>query len=101
MLLHDALLHHLVIGTLDEGEYVEEFVYNYGGWATDLARTLWAGRARAMSDPRYFRYPLVRRLPAFIWPWWCTERRPGMSCCRITRRRCVTGDSLISASNPH
>lgn len=62
VLLHDALLHHLLIGCLDEKRYQAEFVYNYGPWAEDLARTLWAQRARAMSEPRYFRYPLLKRL---------------------------------------
>ncbi len=62
VLLHDALLHHLLIGCLDETRYQDEFVYNYGAWAQDLARTLWEQRARAMSEPRYFRYPLLKRL---------------------------------------
>ncbi len=62
VLLHDAMLHHLLIGSLDETQYLEEFVYNYGVWTEDLARTLWRQRARAMSEPRYFRYPLLKRI---------------------------------------
>lgn len=61
-LLHDAVLHHLLIGSLGEARYRAEFVYNYGAWAEDLAGSLWARRARSMSDPRYFRYPLLKRL---------------------------------------
>ena len=29
--LHDAVLHHFLLGQLDEPGYIEEFVYNYGG----------------------------------------------------------------------
>lgn len=62
VLLHDAVLHHLLIGCFEEARYIAEFTYNYGVWAEDLARDLWRSRARAMSEPRYFRYPLLRRL---------------------------------------
>ncbi|MCZ2153721.1 MAG: glycosyltransferase [Bryobacterales bacterium] len=62
VLLHDAVLHHLLIGSLDDTRYRAEFVYNYGSWTADLARTFWMQRSRAMSDPRYFRYPMLRRL---------------------------------------
>ncbi|MCL4784423.1 MAG: glycosyltransferase family 4 protein [Bryobacterales bacterium] len=62
VLLHDAMLHHLLIGSFGETQYLEEFVYNYGAWTEDLARTLWRQRARAMSEPRYFRYPLLKRI---------------------------------------
>src|ERR1700732_4810033 len=30
VVLHDAVLQHLLLGTLDQSEYVEEVVYNYG-----------------------------------------------------------------------
>ncbi len=30
VVLHDAVLQHLLLGMLDPDEYVEEFVYNYG-----------------------------------------------------------------------
>lgn len=61
-LLHDAVLHHLLIGSFEEARYIEEFTYNYGAWTEDLAKVLWRRRASAMSDPRYFRYPLLKRL---------------------------------------
>jgi glycosyltransferase involved in cell wall biosynthesis len=60
--LHDAVLHHFFLGTLSEREYVEEFVYNYGGWAADLARELWRRRARSGADAEYFRHPMLRRI---------------------------------------
>lgn len=62
VLLHDALLHHLLLGLLEEEAYLEEFTANYGAWTLDLARQLWKGRAQAMSNPLYFRYPLLRSL---------------------------------------
>src|SRR5260370_19341708 len=45
VVLHDALLQHLFMGTLDESPYVGEFVDNYGEWSRDLAGELWRGRA--------------------------------------------------------
>src|SRR5262249_8303904 len=45
VVLHDALLQHLFMGTLDETGYTGEFVYNYGEWSRDLARELWRGKA--------------------------------------------------------
>lgn len=60
--LHDAVLDHLLLGTLSEQEYVEEFVYNYGEWMRDLARELWQSRSRSAADARYFQYPLLRRV---------------------------------------
>jgi glycosyltransferase involved in cell wall biosynthesis len=62
VLLHDALLHHLLLGLLEEDAYLAEFTANYGPWTLDLARHLWNGRAQAMSNPLYFRYPLLRTL---------------------------------------
>lgn len=62
VVLHDAVLHHFFLGSLDESSYVEEFVYNYGEWARELARELWRDRARSATDPRYFRYGMLRRL---------------------------------------
>ena len=41
VVLHDAVLHHFLLGTLSEREYIAEFIYNYGGWSEDLARELW------------------------------------------------------------
>lgn len=60
--LHDAVLHHLLLGTLDEQAYVDEFAYNHGEWMRDLARELWRSRSRSAADPRYFCYPLLKRV---------------------------------------
>src|SRR5579871_1760924 len=62
IVLHDAVLHHFLLGTLDERSYVREFCHNYGAWSEDLARDLWRGRGRSSTDPRYFRYPMLRRV---------------------------------------
>jgi glycosyltransferase involved in cell wall biosynthesis len=59
--LHDAVLHHFLLGQLDESAYIEEFVYNSGEWSRDLARDLWRGRAASGADPRYFAYPMLKR----------------------------------------
>ncbi len=61
-MLHDAVLHHLLLGTLDEECYVAEFTYNYGEWLRDVARELWQSRSRSASDSRYFSYPMLRRI---------------------------------------
>jgi glycosyltransferase involved in cell wall biosynthesis len=61
-LLHDAVLQHFFLGWLDERAYVKEFVYNYGAWHADLARDLHRSRARSAQDPRYFDYPMLRRV---------------------------------------
>ncbi|SPF55916.1 conserved hypothetical protein [Candidatus Sulfopaludibacter sp. SbA4] len=60
--LHDAVLHHFLLGQLGEREYVEELVYNYGEWNRGLARELWRGRAASGADGRYFDYPMLRRV---------------------------------------
>jgi glycosyltransferase involved in cell wall biosynthesis len=60
--LHDAVLHHFLLGTLSEREYVAEFVYNFGHWSEDLARELWRRRSRSAADPEYFRYPMIKRI---------------------------------------
>jgi glycosyltransferase involved in cell wall biosynthesis len=60
--LHDAVLQHLFLSSLDEAGYVSEFVHNYGEWMTDFAGELWAGRARSGADPRYFEYPMLKRI---------------------------------------
>jgi len=60
--LHDAVLQHFFLGALDEEDYVAEFVYNYGEWYRGLARELWRSRSRSAQDPRYFRYPMLRRI---------------------------------------
>jgi len=62
VLLHDAVLHHFMLGWLDERAYIEEFRYNYGVWAEDTGRRLWESRARSAADPVFFRYPMLRRI---------------------------------------
>ena len=62
VVLHDAVLHHLLLGKLSKEEYVEEFVFNYGEWLRDFAQELWRERATSASQERYFRYALVRRV---------------------------------------
>jgi glycosyltransferase involved in cell wall biosynthesis len=62
VVLHDALLQHHFLGTLDEREYVEEFVYNYGEWHRQFASELWRGRAASGFNQRYYAYPMLRRI---------------------------------------
>jgi glycosyltransferase involved in cell wall biosynthesis len=62
VVLHDAVLHHFLLGQLNEREYTEEFVYNYGEWSCGLARDLWRDRAGSASDRRYFQYPMLKRV---------------------------------------
>jgi glycosyltransferase involved in cell wall biosynthesis len=62
VVLHDALLHHFLLGQLDERTYIEEFVYNYGEWNRGLARELWRGRGASGADSRYFQFPMLRRV---------------------------------------
>ena len=64
VVLHDATLNHMFLGTLDQASYAEEFVFNYGEWNRGLAQDLWANRARSAADPRYFQYPMLKRLVA-------------------------------------
>ncbi|MEI9970614.1 MAG: glycosyltransferase [Ignavibacteriota bacterium] len=62
VVLHDAVLHHFLLGALDEAAYLSEFVYNYGEWSRGLAQELWTGRASSATDRRYFDYPMLRRV---------------------------------------
>ena len=62
VVLHDAVLHHFLLGQLSRDDYIEEFVYNYGAWQRDLAGDLWRGRAVSAGDRRYFAYPMLRRI---------------------------------------
>jgi glycosyltransferase involved in cell wall biosynthesis len=62
VVLHDAVLHHYFLGSLAREAYIEEFVYNYGEWHRGLAARLWERRARSAQDPRYFEYPMLRRI---------------------------------------
>ncbi len=60
--LHDAVLHHFLLGKLSHAEYLDEFVLNSGAWARDLAADLWERRAQSAADETYFRYPMLRRV---------------------------------------
>lgn len=62
VVLHDAVLHHFLLGRLEEAAYIDEFVYNYGEWNRGLAQELWRGRASSATDRRYFDYPMLRRI---------------------------------------
>ena len=61
VILHDAVLHHFMLGALSRDAYVEEFVHNYGEWNRELAQDLWSGRSHSGSAPEYFAYPMLRR----------------------------------------
>jgi glycosyltransferase involved in cell wall biosynthesis len=62
VVLHDAVLHHFLLGQLGQTDYVEEFVYNYGGWNRGLAGELWRARAGSGADYRYFQFPMLKRM---------------------------------------
>jgi len=62
VVLHDAVLHHFLLGTLGRDAYLGEFVYNYGEWLRPLAAALWSARANSAFDRRYFDYPMLKRI---------------------------------------
>ncbi len=62
IVLHDAVLHHFLLGMLKPDAYAEEFVYNYGAWNRALAAELWQHRAGSASDGRYFEFPMLKRI---------------------------------------
>jgi glycosyltransferase involved in cell wall biosynthesis len=62
VVLHDAVLHHFLLGALSRSAYVDEFIYNYGEWRRELAAELWSERGSSGTDPRYFRFPMLRRV---------------------------------------
>ncbi len=62
VVLHDAVLNHFFLGSLERAQYIGEFVYNYGDWYRDFAGELWDERARSAGDARYFQYPMLRRI---------------------------------------
>jgi glycosyltransferase involved in cell wall biosynthesis len=62
VVLHDAVLHHFLLGTLSREQYIAEWVHNYGEWRRDLGEELWRNRARASMDPAYFHFPMLRRV---------------------------------------
>ena len=52
VVLHDAVLQHLLLGMLDSNEYVEEFVYNYGEDSLARSGTPVVGTTRAFRRRR-------------------------------------------------
>lgn len=60
--LHDAVLNHFFLGTRTREQYIAEWVYNYGEWRRDLGEDLWKGSGRSSVDPRYFDFPMLRRI---------------------------------------
>lgn len=62
VVLHDAVLHHFMLGFLSQEQYIEEFIFNYGDWARNLAENLWSTRSRSASDHRYYQHPMLRRV---------------------------------------
>ncbi len=62
VVLHDAVLHHFLLGQLSPDAYCEEFVYNYGAWHRGFAQDLWRLRAGSGTDSRYFEFPMLRRI---------------------------------------
>jgi glycosyltransferase involved in cell wall biosynthesis len=61
VIVHDAVLHHFLLGALSPAQYADEFVFNYGEWSRHIAEELWRDRAASGVDPRYFQYPMLRR----------------------------------------
>ena len=62
VVLHDAVLHHFLLGQLERDAYIEEFVYNYGGWNRGLAANLWLARSGSAADNRYFQFAMLKRV---------------------------------------
>jgi glycosyltransferase involved in cell wall biosynthesis len=62
IVLHDAVLHHFMLGALSHEQYIAEWIYNYGEWQRSLGEELWRDRAKCGADPRYFEFPLLRRI---------------------------------------
>ena len=62
--LHDAVLHHFLLGRLDEPAYVEEVVRNHGEWFRHQAHALWRRRGQSGVDEEFFRHPLLGAIAA-------------------------------------
>jgi glycosyltransferase involved in cell wall biosynthesis len=60
--LHDAVLHHFLLGRLTREEYLDEFVLNSGEWSRDLAADLWERRGQSAADEAFFRHTLLGRV---------------------------------------
>jgi hypothetical protein len=52
--LHDAVLHHFLLGHLNEAQYLAEWVHNAGEWRRDLGVELWRQRASSGTEPAIF-----------------------------------------------
>jgi glycosyltransferase involved in cell wall biosynthesis len=62
VVLHDAVLQHFFLGRFTAEQYIDEFIFNYGEWTRSLAEDLWNHRARSAADPRYFAWPMLKRV---------------------------------------
>src|SRR5690606_27848752 len=62
--LHDAVLHHFLLGRLEREAYLEEFERNGGVWARATAERLWERRGDCTVDEEFFRHPLLARVAA-------------------------------------
>lgn len=60
--LHDAVLHHFLLGRLGREEYLAEHELNGGLWARATAERLWERRSQCTVDEDFFRYPLLKRV---------------------------------------
>jgi glycosyltransferase involved in cell wall biosynthesis len=63
--LHDAVIHHMLLGTLSESEYLKAFKFNSGKdgvWLQSVGQEMWDRRGGSGSDERYFANPMLDRL---------------------------------------
>lgn len=60
--LHDTVLHHMLLGCLGREAYIEEFVFNNGEWHRQLAEDLWANRGQSGAEGRFFAFPMIKRI---------------------------------------
>ncbi len=63
--LHDAVIHHMLLGALSKNEYLEEFRFNAGNdavWLQSVGQEMWDQRAGSGTDERYFAMPMLDRL---------------------------------------
>ena len=62
VVLHDAVLHHFLLGQLDRGAVRRGVRLQLRRVERGLARELWRGRAASGADERYFEYPMLKRI---------------------------------------
>jgi glycosyltransferase involved in cell wall biosynthesis len=62
VVLHDAVLQHFFLGSLEKPAYIDEFVFNYGEWSRGLAGEMWRRRASSALRAEYFAHPMLRRI---------------------------------------